>query len=451
MGRLGQFAGLLLLAGGGGLAAWGAPYYMLDWGSTFVMAGIALASAGLSCILLGTVLIKLAALRTDIAGLRAASAVAMLVQESADDDPAVLAERPASAQSAANPPAIEPARAAGGLTAGGIAGVAVAGAAAGGLAMAAKSILTSVSADEPDARTSADNGAADMHPATGEADSDPHPKPSELTADDRASLDDLLAKLSLPISADEQGTDGISAQDMPADMADPHIAGSTWLDADDLYARIDDAARSLQAKAAAPDDSQESTTAEPTMEQRIDDEFADLRAELSAEAGTMRADSNGEFSAASSVLYPKPLDEAKQRLEAEEDADKSELTRQHDGEQENIHDVTSGIGKAGAADPEPAVVEDVSLEGARPVDDAPSLAEPPAAGEPAPAEQLPSSSTEGVVAAYNVGDTSYAMFVDGRIRVSTPEGQFMLESMDQLKSFMAARRAGSDAERSTSN
>jgi hypothetical protein len=75
LGRLGQIAGVLLLAIGAGLLAWGGPYYMLDWGGTFVIAGAVLASAGLICLLLGVALQRLSALRSDILMLRAAEAV----------------------------------------------------------------------------------------------------------------------------------------------------------------------------------------------------------------------------------------------------------------------------------------------------------------------------------------------------------------------------------------
>lgn len=52
------------------------------------------------------------------------------------------------------------------------------------------------------------------------------------------------------------------------------------------------------------------------------------------------------------------------------------------------------------------------------------------------------ASDEGVVAAYTVGDSAYAMLSDGRIRVTTPEGQHLFQSMEDLRAFMAARRAG---------
>jgi hypothetical protein len=55
--------------------------------------------------------------------------------------------------------------------------------------------------------------------------------------------------------------------------------------------------------------------------------------------------------------------------------------------------------------------------------------------------EAPTASDDGVVAAYNVGDSAYAMLADGRIRVTTPEGQYLFQSMEELKAFMAARRS----------
>ncbi len=54
----------------------------------------------------------------------------------------------------------------------------------------------------------------------------------------------------------------------------------------------------------------------------------------------------------------------------------------------------------------------------------------------------PPVSEEGVIAAYTVGDVSYTMFADGRIRSDSPEGERMFASMDELKEHMARRRLG---------
>jgi hypothetical protein len=452
LGRLGQVAGLLLLVAGAGLAAWGAPYYMLDWGGTFVMTGVALASAGLSCALLGTVLVRLGALRTDIATLRAAAAVAMDARQASPGEPrAVVSPEPAGTQPAGG---IEAGSPVGGI---GTAGVAVASVAAGGLAVAAKSILTSVTAEKPGAPDSDDNSPAELPPpAPFEAD-DLQLRSAELSAGDRASLDDLLAKLALPMSDDDTGKSDAAAPSV--DPADAPSVAPRQADADDLYARIDDAAKSLQAEAAAPVADPADTKADISMEQRIADEFADLRAELS----TMPIDSLPDNAAPPDHEAALHNDRPEDHSETGVEEPGADVTVPGDaGGAERDDDIPQAADwQAEAAEPaeQDAARDDDDSAGETDLDDdAPVMPAPPAESEPteaasAPlaesespeAASAPPASSEGVVAAYNVGDTSYAMFVDGRIRVSTPDGQFMLESMDELKSFMAARRAAADA------
>lgn len=414
MGRLGQIAGLLLLAAGTGLAAWGAPYYMLDWGGTFVMAGIALASAGLSCFMLGTILVKLAVLRADLAALQANAAVNVHHAAPAVASPAMAPEPPPiaapSPADAIGPGAETPTP---GMP-GGIAGIAVAGAAVGGLAVAAKSILTSVHAETPVTPEPSEAAAVESEP-------DIAAKPAELTADDRASLDELLAKLALPMSADEDGPADIG-EELARELASEQPAAGPK--ADHLYARIDEAAKALQAEAATPAGHDPVEASDVSMEQRIDDEFADLRAQLAA-------------------ALPKPLTEGHEPEAApavtvdgadEADAEVMAAPRQ------NYDDVTV------AEQPEDAAAEPADESGEAAPQERHAASETEMNQEtdvqpdhPAPAA-APSASDEGVVAAYNVGDTSYAMYVDGRIRVSTPEGQFILGSMEELKRLMAARR-----------
>jgi hypothetical protein len=421
LGRLGQFAGLVLLVIGVVLAAWGAPYYMLDWGGTFLMAGIALASAGLSCLLLGTVLRKLAALQTDLLALRADAAV------SAHQHVSTVAPEPATAADTASSPHFENGHSAGSpaenTPVGGLAGMAVAGVAASGIAATAKSILTSVSTRDADTPAHEQPDSAwiatpeDIDAAiTGNMVSGDIPdgiRQTELTVEDRASLDDLLAKLALPLSNDTENVDS-AADDDPASDVIPATAPD--LDADDLYARIDDAARALQAQAADADGSRGEREMEPNvdaadavardlaeaaavdddMAQRIDDEFAGLRAELSLTTDKVEAESD-ERSENPAIEPGIPAD-------------------------------TGNAAAPGPAQPDPDA-------------EASQSAEPAGPDQPDAVKAGPPVSGEGVVAAYNVGDTSYAMFADGRIRVSAPEGEFMMNSMAELKSFMAARRS----------
>ncbi len=407
LGRLGQFVGVVLLLAGLGLVGWGAPYYMLDWGGALVMAGAVLACAGLICALVGTVLIRLRALREDILALRAERAVdraaipafdAIAPSEAAPREPAMgatahreqaapveptlrLSDAPPLAEAAA-PAALPP--------------VAVAGVAAGGLAMAAKSIFGSVSAapeaapdrteavsktdDVPDPAVSGVGGAVawtaaveavrsvDVAAGTVPA--------SAISDDDRASLDDLLREIERgPELAREQPASphsGSSAVD------EDHAAESPALPAlrtDDLMAKVDDAVRSL--KAELPETMSRLQPAEP------------YPFEVEPE-------------------QPTPLDAIFDDLRA--DLRSAPLVLNHE---------------AKAAGPE--LLEDRLA-------DIPSIAAADAPPEPV-------ASDEGIVAAYNVGDSAYAMLADGRIRVTTPEEQHLFNSMDELKQFMAQRRS----------
>ena len=397
MGRLGQFVGVVLLLVGLGLAGWGAPYYMLDWGGTLVMAGAVLASAGLICVLIGTVLIRLSALREDLLALRAVQALDRTIipafDTAAPAEPArTLSATPTLAE-ATTPTALPP--------------VAVAGVAAGGLAMAAKSIFGSVSA-APETPTDL------TEPATG-TDTIPEPAPSgvggsvtwtdaveaprsvlvaagpapapAISDDDRASLDDLLREI-------ERGPDlaretPASPHSEPGAVKENRAVDSPALPAlrtEDLLAKVDDVVRSLKAEMpAAMKRSQHAepypVADEPEQSTPLDAIFDDLRADLRSPLPVL----NQEARAA----RPDALDDR-------------------------------------AADVPSIVAPDAFVPAS------------PAAPE-APPE--PVASDEGIVAAYTVGDSAYAMLADGRIRVTTPEEQHLFNSMDELKQFMAQRRS----------
>ncbi|WP_186420911.1 hypothetical protein [Bosea sp. CS1GBMeth4] len=86
---------------------------------------------------------------------------------------------------------------------------------------------------------------------------------------------------------------------------------------------------------------------------------------------------------------------------------------------------------------------------------APAEAAPSAADEAAPVsetgpEQTPAASEEGVIGAYQVGETQFTMYADGSIHARTPDGDYTFASMDELKAYLASEkdklepRAGSD-------
>jgi len=418
LGRLGQFVGVVLLLAGLGLVGWGAPYYMLDWGGARVMAGAVLASAGLICVLIGTVLIRLKALREDILALRAERAVDRAVipafEAPASGDAAPLEPAPGTAAHWERAAPVEPTRTlsatpppAEAAPAAALPPVAVAGVAAGGLAMAAKSIFGSVNSaqetapglteaknktdDVPEPALSGVGGAVAWTAAVEAVRSvgvpaDPVSTPA-ISDQDRASLDDLLREI-------ERGPD--LARETPASLhpvsipvEEDQAADSPALPAlraDDLLAKVDDAVRIL--KAEIPPTVSRFQPAEP------------YPFEVEPE-------------------QPTPLDAIFDDLRA--DLRSAPLVLNH---------------AAKAAPPE--VLEDKSNDvPASTAPDEPVLASV-AASEATPE---PVSSDEGIIAAYNVGDSSYAMLADGRIRVSTPDKQHLFMSMDELKLFMAERRS----------
>lgn len=60
----------------------------------------------------------------------------------------------------------------------------------------------------------------------------------------------------------------------------------------------------------------------------------------------------------------------------------------------------------------------------------------PSMAETKPGEE-PAASDEGVIGAYQVGETQFTMFADGSIHARTPDGDYVFASMDELKTYLA--------------
>lgn len=94
---------------------------------------------------------------------------------------------------------------------------------------------------------------------------------------------------------------------------------------------------------------------------------------------------------------------------------------------------------------------DFASDRATPLDDAePDEPEQPesdegqtedAAPAPKPAAQEPASSDEGIVGAYQVGETHFTIYADGSIRARTPDGEYSFASMDELKVYLASEKS----------
>lgn len=82
----------------------------------------------------------------------------------------------------------------------------------------------------------------------------------------------------------------------------------------------------------------------------------------------------------------------------------------------------------GAVEPEEATI---------PAESEPETALADETGSEPPA---PEASEEGVVGAYQVGDTQFTIYADGSIQARTPDGDYSFGSMEELKLFLASER-----------
>lgn len=505
MGRFGQIAGTLLLVSGILTGAWGAPYYMLDWGSVFVISGVMLACTGLLSLLLGSALVRLSEMEADFAAIHAA--VALEARAAAEQGMiAAEAEAPVAPIGAVEPgpaptPSVEarpPASPAQNDVFGpALGGIAVAGAAAGGLAVTAHSILKSV-APEPEPVPEAPPALHDASAIRSSA------QDAEFSIDDadRQALASLSARAAAgDLAADEPDAsteaplpgngsavhEAVDAAEEPEDTmtVEPHAPNG---DGRDLYARVESAVREVEASARALDarrddmpsgpswrdaaPAEDAGTMTPAPErampaQKDGDLYADLRADLgSARQGQSMAGPRPESEdltqeAFGVVLGRTDFEEPEWTLDTPEtqgpaltvpaqaepppmpapppaaahaaapDRDRAETRLERGGADQasELADHGSEADAPSKPDAPPDRTEPVAAES------------PGAVADRALAAQPKVASIEGVVAAYTVGDSAYAMLADGRIRVTTPDAEHLFGSMDELKTFMAERRA----------
>jgi hypothetical protein len=447
---LGQVAGVVLLVAGLALGGWGAPYYMLDWGSTLVISGAVLASAGLLAVLIGTALIRLASLRDELRGLRAQAAVDAALAPAA----ATLAPAPSAppfegatvavtdrTEAEALWPQREPPAAVGVR----VAPVQPRGAepAALGLAGAGAGMAAAAVALSGVLRPRTDEAAQDAvaPPAITEAEAPPAvapPSPLDVWAAsapaapelDREGLDALVSDAltaefgpAEPAAPDEAGDEPDAPQGEAAHADEPPWpAAAPWPEPlpdplpeplppptrEELFARVEHAVRGIAPAAAA-------------------DDYDDLRADLAglgreaADSEPLAPERHAPDPHAHDPFAPEPFASDQPAGDPGRDA-----TLDDAFDVDTPADATTGEAVEGLA---AAPVEATMAE----------TEEPAAPSDSAPAP--PTASEEGVVAAYTVGDSAYAMLADGRIRVTTPEEEQYFNSMDELKDYMLRRRA----------
>ncbi|MBN9446564.1 MAG: hypothetical protein J0I67_06605 [Bosea sp.] len=103
-----------------------------------------------------------------------------------------------------------------------------------------------------------------------------------------------------------------------------------------------------------------------------------------------------------------------------------------------------------AAEPEAAetIATDILPETAPAAPEAPAASETaaaPVAEAVAPEPAAPPASDEGIVGAYQVGETHFTIYADGSIQARTPDGDYVFASMDELKAYLASEKSRLEA------
>ncbi|CAN7550004.1 hypothetical protein [Bosea sp. LjRoot237] len=114
---------------------------------------------------------------------------------------------------------------------------------------------------------------------------------------------------------------------------------------------------------------------------------------------------------------------------------------------EGIEAETIATGEPAAPEPEPqeelTQVSDLAEAEVPPAEAAEPAAEAKSDEEPLgkePSDEEPAASEEGVIGAYQVGETQFTMFADGSIHARTPDGDYTFASMDELKTYLASEK-----------
>lgn len=415
---------------GGGYAIWdGWPYLVLERGFTQVILGAVAAAAGLLLLALVPVLGELRRLRSAVTGLAAVSAQASLLPE-IDSVVAVAPARPEPAVAA--PIAL------------GAAGAVAATAAAAG----AKADTANTAEPSPEPTTAVeppvDETAAHPDvPADDEADERIDPAASQEKAE-IAAEDPVEPEATGPVEPVEER----ELADSPASDAtepareDAHIP---WPSLDDRPGDAGDIPWPTRDSALAPSTG--------------DDDLGLLREQLTLgpRAPDWRRTADEEIAVSGAWMNAPVADDA-------DDAAGSDMSLRREEPAPPEDEPDSG------SDPWtwPDTLTQPSAEGSTPETTGPAgsdllvtetatdepvtepLSEPvrdEADDEPEQDQQpeQPAASDEGVIGAYQVGDTHFTMFADGSIRARTREGEYTFASMDELKAYLASEKSRLDA------
>lgn len=461
--RLFVVLGFALLAGGAYAIVDGWPYRVLERGFTEVILGGLSVVAGLILLALAAVLVEVRRLKGLVGGAMAAMALS---------EPR-SAERPvANRELAEAEPVLER------VPAPEAPSIGIAAAAAGAVAAASALAGLAKTEDGPLVKAADKADQADKAEEEDSADSDraeTAAEPSQAPSAAAGEIDDWLLPpvpsgrdvAPLDVHPDERGDSG-AAEKEPEDLQDaperPIAAGIEAASdpAGDGQARPEPAVAFVVEPEAKPADDEPGATTlapapvaeqddqlwwpridRPAREQpgSVDDEFNALRDQLAGvvnapEVEPPRRDRD-TLDTVESWIAPRPWPPVTQPRDpgalsegGPEAAEAAPVDAKAEPAPPKPNEPT-------AAEPEAARQEQSALERALiPTEEAPAEQDGAAAAE-TKSDDEPAASDEGVIGAYQVGETQFTMFADGSIHARTPDGDYVFASMDELKAYLA--------------
>jgi hypothetical protein len=461
--RLFVVLGFALLAGGAYAIFDGWPYRVLEQGFTEVILGGLSLVAGLILLALAAVLAEIRRLKGLVSG---AMAMAALSEPRPDPRP-LPSEAPARAE-----PVLEKAPAPE-TSSIGIATTLAAGAGAAAVAGA----LTNLgrAEEEPDATDKAEKTeAAEKADAAGaDAAEAVAAEPSQAPSAAAGDLDDWLLPPASPaldaapsdVHPDErgEGEDAGEQADKPQDEPELPLPADTEAMSQPSDEKAEEVETAAVPLAGSAEDEPEATKQEPVPERddrlwwpRIDSPAREDAASIDDEFNALRDQLSGVVDAPE-VQPPRrdhdPLDDAENWMasrpwppvtQPRDPGALSEPEPEVVAEQAPPEDAKA---EPAPAESEPVVPEPKAERREEDVEEpASTVAEaPPAetaeasAAEAKPGEE-PAASEEGVIGAYQVGETQFTMFADGSIHARTPDGDYVFASMDELKAYLASEK-----------
>lgn len=482
--RLFVVLGFALLAGGAYAIVDGWPYRVLERGFTEVILGGLSLVGGLILLALAAVLAEVRRLKGLVSG--AMAAVALSEPHPAEPRPAgrpALNEEfprgePAPEKASENAPIPEAGHGGRAATLAAGAGAAVVAGALAGLAKSEDAPdvkatdRTDETADEVDTAGEGDGAHSDRLEAVAA-------EPSQAPSAAAGEIDDWLLPSASPerdaapsdVPPDERG-DSDEADAKTEESRDesehPFMAGKV----DSAAATIDETeARSADDEfgAAKPETAPASSAGDelwwpridrPAREESasVDDEFNALRDQLAGvvnapEVEPPRRDRDDKDTA-ESWTAPRPWPPVTQPRDpgalSEVEAEAGDKAPPEDAESEPAAPVDEpSLSESWLSEPELAAEPAPTAVDASPVEKAERSAADTEAADAKPDEakpdeakpdEEPAASEEGVIGAYQVGETQFTMFADGSIHARTPDGDYTFASMEELKAYLASEK-----------